>query len=77
MGDTLRLQAFAHDIDGDTIAFSLIVWYTLDELRRNYFAKVNMDSETGHFWFFPQDQDKPVRSFSFVAKDAVGGSDSA
>jgi len=76
MGDTLRLQAYAHDIDGDTISYSLIVWYTLDEFRRNYHADVNMDSETGHFWFFPQDDDKPIRSFSFVAKDDFGGSDS-
>jgi hypothetical protein len=66
IGDTLRLQAIAHDPDGDSISFRIIIYV---DLIHGNLPDIDFNNQTGLFWFAPTSLDKPGLEFEFVARD--------
>ncbi len=77
VGDTLRIQARAVDLDGDDITYEVAVEVTWTELQFGITVDAGMDPETGWCEFRPAESDKPGRQFHFTANDGRGGSDTA
>jgi hypothetical protein len=72
VGDTLNLTASASDQDGDSVSYLLIVygqWHPPD------FPETQFEGTTGAFSFYAKITDLPGRTFSFVADDHHGGTD--
>lgn len=74
LGDTLELRARADDPDGHSITYGLIVPVSVEELHRGYAPDARLEAD-GYFWFVPDTEDQPSRSFRFTADDGFGGSD--
>jgi hypothetical protein len=76
IGDTLRLQAVAHDSDGDALAYSATIFISYEEFRAGYLPRGGMSPSTGAFWFLPNRQDAPSRRVRVEVDDGHGGRDS-
>jgi hypothetical protein len=76
LGDTLVLWARAYDSDGDDLTYKALGQITYEEFRRGYFPVAGMNQASGRFKFWPQEDDRPSRQFTFIADDERGGTDS-
>ena len=76
IGDTLRLLAIAHDDEGDSLIYYLATVLSWTEIKGGYRCNADIDHVTGQFYFIPKIEDRPERSFYFIVRDVVGGSDS-
>lgn len=75
-GDTLHLQARAHDIDGDSLAYELTVFLSHLDIVRFHHPAATIDAATGLFRFVPAVADCPGREFRIIARDPHGAADS-
>jgi hypothetical protein len=76
VGDSLELWAWAEDVDGDALTYSLAIRMTLTELKQGHLPDTHFDAQTGHFVFRPSPDDRPSRFFEFRVSDGRGGADS-
>ena len=76
VGETLNLQAFASDIDGDSLNFSAAAEVTWSEILDGEIPDFHMDGKSGAFYFNAVGYDTPERLFTFKVDDYNSGLDS-